>query len=330
MSDEITLHGKTYVPSRRAAEESSYAQDYIGQLARAGLIEAERVGGLWYVTMESLNAYKENSIAALAAAPVPQPASATRESDTLISFDGRDYISASRASKITGYNQDYIGQLARAGKILSRQVGNRWYVDREGLEAHKLQKDAMLASVQAESTGVVAARVNDAAVSGDVAPHNVQDAHLMHYFEDNSDLMPSLGGAHPRADVITPTADSPDSGDPIYIDEPEIDVRPAHVPIRIVEEPVRQPRYAGDSRRPSSWTGGVSLATRSVFALTVVVVLMYGFVSIRNGSIYSYVGKTDSVRAVSAALAAGAAPALGFIGDVIEDIVSPVITYTRN
>src|SRR3990167_8328737 len=62
------------------------------------------------------------------------------DADSLVSFDGKDHISASRAAKITGYHPDYVGQLARSGAIISRQVGNRWYVDRAALLSHKKEK----------------------------------------------------------------------------------------------------------------------------------------------------------------------------------------------
>ncbi len=58
MSDAISLEGKEYISSKRASELSGYAQDYIGQLARKGLIHAQRVGGLWYISMASLVGYK--------------------------------------------------------------------------------------------------------------------------------------------------------------------------------------------------------------------------------------------------------------------------------
>jgi hypothetical protein len=51
MSDEMVIEGKTYISSKRAAQVSGYAQDYIGQLARGGAIDAQRVGGLWFVNL---------------------------------------------------------------------------------------------------------------------------------------------------------------------------------------------------------------------------------------------------------------------------------------
>ena len=61
MAQEIDLGGTIYVSSKRAAEITGYTQDYIGQLARAGSITAQRVSGLWYVVEESLRNYKSKA-----------------------------------------------------------------------------------------------------------------------------------------------------------------------------------------------------------------------------------------------------------------------------
>lgn len=38
------------------------------------------------------------------------------------------YISTKRAAKITGYAQDYVGQLVRTGKVKATKVGRSWFV----------------------------------------------------------------------------------------------------------------------------------------------------------------------------------------------------------
>jgi hypothetical protein len=52
-------------------------------------------------------------------------------------FDEKKYISSSRAAKITGYANDYIGQLCRDGKLECRMVGRSWYVSFNSLINHK-------------------------------------------------------------------------------------------------------------------------------------------------------------------------------------------------
>lgn len=51
--------------------------------------------------------------------------------------EGKEYISASRASEKTGYSSDYIGQLSRAKKIPAKLLGRTWYVDLAALIEHK-------------------------------------------------------------------------------------------------------------------------------------------------------------------------------------------------
>jgi len=189
MSDEIVLEGNTYVSSKRAAEMSSYAQDYIGQLARKGLIEARRVGGLWYVVMSSLENYKIAS-ATGEIKEVKQVSGIGKDSETSIEFEGNTYISANRASELTGYNQDYVGQLARSGKIPSRQVGNRWYIDPDAIVQHKKEKDELLAQVQADSVGV--SRNLSSNPLNTTKTVNQDNLELMSYKSTEGDLIPQI------------------------------------------------------------------------------------------------------------------------------------------
>jgi excisionase family DNA binding protein len=53
-----------------------------------------------------------------------------------LEIQGKKYISSKRAAKLTGYAKDYIGQLARAGKIAGTRVGRAWYVDESALLNH--------------------------------------------------------------------------------------------------------------------------------------------------------------------------------------------------
>lgn len=148
---EVVLDGKTYVGSKLAAQDCGYTQDYVGQLARKGLIDAKRVSGQWYVLLDSLKNYKSTAETFKPEPPKYQPDPNVESS---LNLDGKEYVSAASAAKLTEYNQDYVGQLARAGKIPSRQIGNRWYVEKDALINHKREKDALLRAVQAESVGL--------------------------------------------------------------------------------------------------------------------------------------------------------------------------------
>lgn len=53
-----------------------------------------------------------------------------------LEIQGKKYISSKRASEITGYAKDYVGQLARGGKVPAQRVGRSWYVDEEEIRRH--------------------------------------------------------------------------------------------------------------------------------------------------------------------------------------------------
>ena len=189
MSDEITVSGKTFISSKRASELSAYTQDYIGQLARGGHIEAQRVGGLWYISMDSLQTYKEKSETEKEKPESPRYAKQVQDPETLVFFDGKQFISAARAAEMTRYNQDYVGQLARSGQILSRQIGNRWYIEQEGILKHKKEKDALLAAVQSEAVGLYRGK-NLAEESRITINLDTKKESYFTYVSESADLMP--------------------------------------------------------------------------------------------------------------------------------------------
>ncbi|MDP3661752.1 MAG: helix-turn-helix domain-containing protein, partial [bacterium] len=55
----------------------------------------------------------------------------------ILKFDGKDFISAKDAAKLVGYVPDYVGQLARGGKLEARMIGRAWFVSRESILNHR-------------------------------------------------------------------------------------------------------------------------------------------------------------------------------------------------
>lgn len=53
--------------------------------------------------------------------------------------EGKRYISSKRASNVSSYSKDYIGQLCRANKLDCRLVGRTWYVNEHSLYAHRVE-----------------------------------------------------------------------------------------------------------------------------------------------------------------------------------------------
>lgn len=56
--DELIFDNERYVSSKRAAEITGYAKDYVGQLCREGRVTAKLVGRNWYVLESSLRAHR--------------------------------------------------------------------------------------------------------------------------------------------------------------------------------------------------------------------------------------------------------------------------------
>lgn len=312
MSDEIHVGDETFISSKRASEISGYARDYISQLARKDLIEAHRIGGLWYISAASLNAYKQEA-ESFKPEP-PQNAKHREEPDTIVSFDGKEYVSAIRASEITGYHQDYVSQLARNEKIHSRQIGTRWYVDRDALISHKKEKDALLAMVQAESLGLRPRRalqnhISDNGYSGG-GPY-------MTYTRDEGDLLPIMPNGS-RLDFVSRDDEVPRSAQ----------ISSLHsIPIRKMDvQELENSKISNSSRlHVTRKRRSVRGARLSVAVATIVIVVVVGYVSFQSSAVYTKAEAKDD----SFALAAYAAGVMTAIGDFIENIVAPEMLYIR-
>lgn len=59
--EELTIGDKIYISSKRAAEITGYAKDYVGQLCREGRVEATLVGRSWYVLESSIKEHRFGS-----------------------------------------------------------------------------------------------------------------------------------------------------------------------------------------------------------------------------------------------------------------------------
>lgn len=318
MNDEIKVGDETYISSKRASEITGYARDYIGQLARKGLIDARRIGGLWYISAASLNTYKQEA-ESFKPEP-PQNANRREDPETIVSFDGKEYVSAIKAAKLTGYHQDYVSQLAREDKVPSRQIGSRWYVGREGLISHKKSKDALLAAVQAESVGIRPTQSVQRALSdinyGGAGPY-------MTYTKDEGDLLPLM----PEA-----TYQKSES----WNDEVPISGRISSIhsiPIRKLQVENFEDMDANHHRISEYQTRSARRRSRSisgagisVAVATIVIVVVVGYISFQSKAVYTQAAPTNS----GLALVAYIADVLAGVGDFIEHIVAPEIIYNRS
>ncbi|OGG61642.1 hypothetical protein A3C87_04140 [Candidatus Kaiserbacteria bacterium RIFCSPHIGHO2_02_FULL_49_34] len=63
----LTINGKQFVKASNVAKEFGYAPDYVGQLARSGAVQAQRVGRAWYVDRDEVAAHKKEKRRSVAA-----------------------------------------------------------------------------------------------------------------------------------------------------------------------------------------------------------------------------------------------------------------------
>ncbi len=334
------IQDKEYISSKRASELSGYAQDYIGQLARKGLIAAQRVGGLWFISMDSLTEYKSHADAYVPQLPEKKVAP---DADSLVSFDGKDHISASRAAKITGYHPDYVGQLARSGAIISRQVGNRWYIDREGILAHKNEKDRLLGAVQAQSVGLDR-RPFGRSPTGEPMAEGIsrssastlsgEDVHgsryngpgpFLTYTRDDRDLMPVLNA---------PESSLPSSYEGFRDSQKDARIS-VSVPIRVLPRketlhhthPVKHVKLGSGTHGKTIHYG--TFRGLAAAALTIVIVLSFGFVTLKKSSVYT-TNTTPSGSVIQrSTFAAGAASAFEWIAEFARNFLVKELVYKR-
>lgn len=335
--DEIVIEGKHYLSSRRAAEMIGYSQDYVTHLAREGMLDARMVEGLWFISRTALDMHK-----AEATMKAEEKAEVNHEEHshgpaTLVSFDGREYVSTARAANASGFTPDYIAQLAREGTVPGRQVGNRWYVDLESVIAYKNGEEIVMKEK--------------------IEP--VQETRHYVYEKDDSDLMPKTkhhANEEPEENDIPihVYTDAEPEEEPLSIAQTrhhavvnEEEQRPeegehTRIPIRIQE--VREEKVTGHavatahtvthfdmpqrtrstpSHRAAATIPWGSLAVGA--ALTIVIIFSLGFVStIKNKAIYA-----TRPQNAKEAFAASVEIAFKHIGDVIEATCVPEIQYTR-
>lgn len=168
----IQIGDENYIPVSRASEMLGYSRDYVTQLCRAGSLSCKRSSGQWFVLEQNISArnkvrdaiaHKEDNESK------KEPHIDTKDDyekgttlhkiktgnvrDDVLFFDKEEYITSSRAAEITGYAQDYVGELARSKSISARKMGRNWMIQKKSILEHKKEKDALLAGVQSESAG---------------------------------------------------------------------------------------------------------------------------------------------------------------------------------
>ena len=169
MKDEIFIRGKKYITTKFASELTNYTSDYVGQLSRSNKIKSIMIGHTRYVCSDDILSYGEGGG---------------------VLIDGKKYISTKKASELTGYTSDYIGQISRGGTIKSKLIGKTKFVEEiEILEyAKKFGRTNFLENnLDEEKNDSLAKKI-----IGDGKEKNFVKTKGVKYFEDNFSLIPKL------------------------------------------------------------------------------------------------------------------------------------------
>lgn len=93
-----------------------------------------------------------------------------------VKLDGKTYIRTAAAAKQFTYSQDYLGQLAREGRIAARRVGRTWFVNPESIAEYQRELEAdnsQEGSIDTEMSGGGALPDKHVAVKADNRTHAV-------------------------------------------------------------------------------------------------------------------------------------------------------------
>ncbi|MFA5838579.1 MAG: immunoglobulin-like domain-containing protein [Candidatus Paceibacterota bacterium] len=169
MKDEIFIKGEKYITTKSASELTNYTSDYVGQLSRSNKIKSTMIGHTRYVCEDDILNYGENGG---------------------VLINDKKYISTKKASELTGYTSDYVGQISRSGIIKSKLVGKTKFVEEiEILEyAKKFGRTNFIENnLNEEEKDTLAKKI-----IGDKKEKNFVKTKDVKYFDDNFSLIPEL------------------------------------------------------------------------------------------------------------------------------------------
>lgn len=258
--------------------------------------------------------------------PTPPVRVAAPEIEASVSFDGRDYISASRAAKITGYSQDYVGQLARGEKIPSRQIGSRWYVDRAAIIEHKRHNDSLLGAVQAESVGIQRPVAQesleiDAGANANAEPH-------FSYIQEDLSPIPAFEANQPEvAEEQVLIAEAADKAAPYESHDAEKEISEYQIPIRVMNNDVAPSSSFATEPIPEHRTSSNPRMTRiAIFFVAFLGIIIVG------GAAYWQRSQTIAIQqnAMLSTVNSGAINAIAPVASATARVSDKLIALTEN
>jgi len=222
--------------------------------------------------------------------------------DDYIFVEGNRYISAKKAAEITGYTSDYIGQIAREGKVRSKKIGRIRFVEEGELKNYTIDSDRKknaidkLAEINVESTALASSVVSPVGIVNDVleVPVEMQtesfgEASLP---ESESESAPEPESeVQPEEEISTSPPDSnteveqdghkeTPQEEPEEVEEkvPDMHEELVHVSVQEIEQP---------------WD--ISVMTNKAGALLVALMIVFGPYIARETGAWAYIKDVSSV-----------------------------------
>jgi len=123
----------TYITLQKASEISSYTSDYIGRLARKKKIRAKKIYTQYSWAINRNDIIPGNDFELI-------PKNVEKKDKKNVP----EFLTLKEASRISGYNFDHLGRLAREGKIRAKQifVSPAWQVHKKDLLRYSSTKKA--------------------------------------------------------------------------------------------------------------------------------------------------------------------------------------------
>jgi hypothetical protein len=113
-----------------------------------------------------------------------------------LDFKGKKYISSRRAAELTDYAKDYVGQLAREGKVLATRVGRSWFVEEEDILRHSGKLTLCEIKEAERGQNEILNALNDSYAYRSLhelknaPPRSFATWSTIHYLQDEGDMFP--------------------------------------------------------------------------------------------------------------------------------------------
>jgi len=174
-----------------ASQETGYHQNYLSLLCRQGILKAFKAGRNWLIAREDLDGFVQNHQNGISEAvdeegnKIPVHLDSQNKPNTQRQSFGdknivalpnagpknagssspqkQNIISLSKASRATGYHQDYLAFLCRTGKLRGLKIGRNWVTTESDLDDFIKNYKNGISEVQDETGNKIPVHITHAA-----------------------------------------------------------------------------------------------------------------------------------------------------------------------